>query len=40
MELAIPSVSAVTNTSPHTTAEMEQLRLEVAYLTNLVKSIT
>ena len=40
VEVATPSVSAVTTTPPHITVEMEQLRSEVAHLTNLVKSLT
>ena len=40
VEVATPSFSAVTTTPPHITAEMEPLRLEVAHLTNLVKSPT
>ncbi len=39
VEVATPSVSAVTHVPPHFT-EMEQLRSEVANLTNLVKSLT
>ena len=40
VEVATPSVSAVTHNPPHLTTEMEQLRSDVASLTNLVKSLT
>ena len=40
VEVATPSVSAVTHDPPHLTTEMEQLRSDVASLTNLVKSLT
>ena len=39
IEVAKPSVSAVTTIPPYINAEMEQLRSEVAHLTNLVKSL-
>ena len=40
MEVATPSISAVTTTPPQLAAEMEQLRSEVTHLANLVKSLT
>ena len=40
MEVATPSISAVTTTPLQLDAEMEQLRSEVTHLANLVKSLT